>query len=492
MADTAEKEQGYRKRMVDAASRMFQPDDKFGDPTRIMREAPGKLIGSIRKDIRSLAVLTGLVPFNEADDRPLRQRLSDSARTMMTPDDKVETIVRRQAGGLSQTVGDMAIRLGLKARAPGDVGDGFVLSPRAGYAPRDPSYVREAETMKKEMKPLLDAAVGRFEKASDAEVIGMLGSAKDREHGATFPPILPRNGAARRNAIRAMTLKAFSDERLDDAKSPHSPAFNSSTRELMRHPVRVAEIFTGKDNFHDVNRQFARGAISSTSYVMAGGKALDARVESETRAIMAAPDFEREIAERFARSPKTDLREPPSDVEGRREWVSGSLRTEAAFLAKGLIRGDDVLYIAASVRGPVPEAGPDARIDTVRATGAALRTGRHDYEDAKNLERLPEAALRHRFRDIPGVEKAEIGRNQADWVARSLSIERTRDVMKSAGIADDPSRSRSTAGEDRTISMSREKGLERLHETAGPKAEVRRPGVAAQAAAASVHRGMGS
>ncbi len=358
----------------------------------------------------------------------------------------------------------------VSGRGPvGDVGDGFV-PVQVG---RDDVVMPGERMMTRHMasreKPYLDTAVARFEKASDAEVVRMLGSPEDRGSGIVVSP----RGRDRRNDVRRLALAAFSDPRVSSARSPHADGFRTHVAAAMREPARISRLFSGEENVHDANVRMVDDAIDRAAYLGATGRAREVRVETETRAIVSAPDFGKEVSERFARTPKVDLHVPPADLDGRRRWVSGMIRTEAEFVSMGLLHPDDVMAIAASIKGPVPAAPSDVRIGMMSMGVNAGWIERHDHDVAAGIRHLPDAALRHRFRDVPGIVDARIGSDRAAWVANAASIERTREIMASSGIRDfsaAPSHMRSDA-----------RNVEAIRQIAADRSDDRRPVPAALA-----------
>lgn len=329
---------------------------------------------------------------------------------------------------------------GLKRTPNGHVGDGYSVLGDGGPSRAD----RDDETlyghrmrnfgtlMARQEKPYLDAAVARFEKAPDAEIVGMLG----RPGSNVEDHAIPASGAARRNGIRDMAMAAFQMSGDGLAGSEHDREFRLIMMGRMRETGHVDRVMSGDRNIHGVNSAVVSDMVDRTVHLQAQGPARDARIESETRAIMAAPDFDEEIASRFRHSPRTDLHRPPSDLEGRRQWVSGELRTEAALIDRNLVDPQDVFDIARLMRGPIPKAPSGAiagkgMADSIDQIGYVEK---FDFDLSKNLVKMPDAALRHRFRDIPGIETAEIGSNREVWIMQASSIERTRERMAMAGM----------------------------------------------------------
>ncbi len=415
------------QRAVNFARRLFTPDDLFERATR-------RSFDSGVRTAEAIGVRTGVMT-----DRDGRARGVDPdakrGRWNLRPDDKVQKLVRRSFDSVVGVVENVAIRTGAIADRPNHVGDGFHVAPDRNFDPRNPADVRRAGRFASEVRPLLDAAVARFEKAPAKEVLEMLGSPEDREIGLK----IAASGPVRRNQIRQMTLAAFSDQRLSPGESKHSASFGEATRRLLRDPERVAEMLSGKDNVHDANRRFVGAAVDRVSYVMEGGSARDRRIATETDHIMKAPDFAKEVDDRFAGTPKSDLRGPPVNPEERRSWVESRLRMEAQMLSKGLVNPHDVMLIASAVRGPVPA---DRRDASVRLPGFDVGTGRMaegDREASASMRRMSDIALRHRFRDVPGIDQTRIEAREVDrdaWIMKALATERTRQVMKDNGIAD--------------------------------------------------------
>jgi len=260
----------------------------------------------------------------------------------------------------------------------------------------------------------------------------MLGSSEDRAAGIVLSP----RGRDRRNDVRRLALVAFSDPRVSSSRSPHAADFRTRVMVAMREPGRISRLFSGHDNVHDANARLVDDAVDRAVYLGATGPGREARITTETRAIMAAPDFEAEVEDRFRHTPRIDLHVPPADPEGRSRWVAGTIRTEAEFVSMGLVHADDVMAIAASIRGPVPTASPDVRIGMMSMGVNAGRIEPHDRDAAVNIRHMPDAALRHRFRDVPGIADATIGPDRAAWIAHAVSMERTREIMASSGIRD--------------------------------------------------------
>ena len=380
-------------------------------------------------------------------------------------------------------IGNVLMAAGLRRAPNGHVGDGYSVLGRDGYSElkKDDENLyghrmkNFGAIMAMQEKPYLDAAVARFENAPDAEIVRMLGKPGRAGEDHAIPP----RGAARRNEIRDMAMAAFQMKGGDLTASGHDREFKGILINRMRDSDHVDRVMSGEENVHEVNSRIVSNMVDRTVHLQAGGSTRDARIEAETHAIMAAPDFDNEIASRFRHSPRTDLRSPPSDVAGRREWVSGELRMEAALIDRNLVDPQDVFDIARTMRGPIPRAPAGAvagkgMTDFLDQASAGYVRG-EDFDAAKNLHKMPDAALRHRFRDIPGIETAEIGENREVWIMQAAAIERTRERMSMSGIVD-VSAAAGRAGHD----VAKDRKIEPTEVSASMVGESRRPGVAFQ------------
>lgn len=413
------------QRAISFARELFQTDD-------LAQKAMRRSFDSMVRTVESIGVYTGMIA-----DRNGRARGIDPAveadRGFLRRDDKVQNLFRRSFDRIVMLAENVAIKTGAITDRPYHVGDGFHVAPNGRFDPRDPADVRSAGQLAAKVKPVLDAAVARFEKAPASEVLEMLGSPADRANGVK----IAASGPARRNQIRQMTLAAFADERLDPAVSKHSAGFVEVAKEHMRHPLRAAELMSSGLNVHDANRQFTDAAIDRVAYLMEGGKTRDDRIAAETNDLLKAPDFSEAINDRFSGLPRSDLHGLPKRQEDRRSWVEDHLRTEAEMLSKGLMNPHDVMRAASAIRGTIPESG---RGTSIQMPGMEVQTGKNTVQDRENsarMGRMSDTALRHRFREIPGIEQAIIHTRETQrevWIMKALAMERTRETMKQNGI----------------------------------------------------------
>lgn len=226
-----------------------------------------------------------------------------------------------------------------------------------------------------------------------------------------------------------MTMKGQADARMLDAID----------REMVK---RLAEDPAVAPNFPERTYALRADVTGRVVDFMQGGARLDQRVTMESQ--MLERQSSSVIADRFRDMPIASLVPLPDRGEARRAWLEDTLRAEHAAASQGMLPATAIVHAAAYHRGPVLQSVEPAPhvIDRSRSVHEEVAV------EAARIEKLSEASLRSRFRDVPGVSKAIIpevsrGDDRRTWVETLLVAQRIREAMPAQregtmGIEKDP------------------------------------------------------
>ena len=174
-----------------------------------------------------------------------------------------------------------------------------------------------------------------------------------------------------------------------------------------------------------------RRLADAYAYLMADGMDLEARIITEVQ-ILSELEPE-DLADRFEHTPLPRVDAFPEDPVKILEWLEDVLRSEHHDLTSGRIPYAHALKIASFPRGEVPSH--------LSGTIPQVQVGPQRFSDeeveiqAGQILRMPTKFLRHRFRQVPGVEDADIPdeyrtEERMDWIVAALRAEETRQLCQ--------------------------------------------------------------
>jgi len=293
--------------------------------------------------------------------------------------------------------------------------------------PRDGAVSLARAPRSKDLKAVTEDLQARFGKAADDDVMRALGRADGKETDVAPPA----PGAKRDRWIAERVAIAFDPERDVMTHSAHSQRGNLQMHVGVEHAVAQTlrhEFQPGK-NIHAMAMGRRSSLSANITDFMQDGPRLEDRIVSEREHLMTRPVSN--IERRFEMSPIASMEAIPDAPARKREWIEDALRAEHAAARAGLMNGPAIFVAANAERGQMPY-DPQARMPRIDES----RMRRQEAETAKEasqIDRLPDQALRTRFRDVPGVDKAPIpvtgSADRRTWIEVAIQARNIREAM---------------------------------------------------------------
>ena len=255
---------------------------------------------------------------------------------------------------------------------------------------------------------------------SPAEALQLLG----RPYGWETEALVPLPGPARTGWSDTKMFEAISRnmDHLTLKGDAGSDVLEAIDRQVVHRLVQE-----GESSANLAQRSYAIRLDVTNRVVdfMKDGPRLDERVAAESE--MLERQSSDVIRDRFRDTPLLTFEPMPDRGEKRREWMEDMLRVEHAAAREGMMSIDAVVRAASARRGEVSSHWEPAPKIIDRTKDWQQQFAR----EAIQIEKMSDASLRSRFRDVPGTEAAEIpsvdqSNLRTSWIEMALMARRTR------------------------------------------------------------------